>query len=68
MLRFGIAAILAVLYGRRVLAVIDSEIFQVVIAGLVLIALIGTGYSGYRLIRSARNYRKRESRLPGSAD
>ena len=52
MLRFGLEATLARLYGRGVLAVLQSETFQIVISGFVIVAIIGTVASAVLLWRS----------------
>jgi membrane protein YqaA with SNARE-associated domain len=52
LLRFGAEAVLARLYGRGVLAVLQSETFQIVVTGFVLVALVGTIASAVLLWRS----------------
>jgi hypothetical protein len=52
LLRFGAEAALARMYGRRVLAVLQSEPFQIVILGFIVIAVIGTVMSAVLLWRS----------------
>jgi membrane protein YqaA with SNARE-associated domain len=52
LLRFGAEAVLARLYGRGVLAILTSEIFQTVLAGFIVVAIIGTIVSGVLLWRS----------------
>ena len=50
--RFSIGAVLARIYGRRVLAVLQSDTFQTVIVGFIVIAVIGTMISAMLLWRS----------------
>ena len=57
LIRFSVAAILALIYGRRIIAVLESDIFQLIITGVVVIAIVGSAYSAYRLIRSTRTHR-----------
>ena len=52
LLRFGAEAALARLYGRRVLAVLQSEPFQMVVVGFIVIAVLGTLMSAVLLWRS----------------
>lgn len=52
LLRFGAEAILATIYGRGILRVLESDIFQLVIAGFVILALIGTAVTAVMLWRS----------------
>ena len=54
LLRFGTEAILAAVYGRSVLRVLQSDTFQQVILGFVAIAVVGTIASGVMLWRSTR--------------
>lgn len=51
LVRFGSEAILARLYGRGVLRVLESDDFQIVIAGFIAIALVGTIVSAVFLWR-----------------
>jgi membrane protein YqaA with SNARE-associated domain len=55
LLRFGTEAVLARLYGRGVLAVLQSEPFQMVIIAFVVIALLGTVASAVLLWRSTHH-------------
>jgi membrane protein YqaA with SNARE-associated domain len=52
LLRFGIEAALARIYGRGILAVLQSEPFQLVIVGFVIVAMTGTIASAVVLWRS----------------
>jgi membrane protein YqaA with SNARE-associated domain len=58
LLRFAIISILGRLYGRQVLAVLDSSTFKWIVAGFVTLALAGTVYTIYRLIVSNRSHRR----------
>lgn len=57
LLRFGVEAGLAVVYGRGILRVLESERFQMVITGFVVIAVIGTAASAVILWRSTHESR-----------
>jgi membrane protein YqaA with SNARE-associated domain len=57
LLRFGIEATLARLYGRGVLRVLQSEPFQMVVIGFIIIALLGTIVSAVLLWRSTHQKR-----------
>jgi membrane protein YqaA with SNARE-associated domain len=59
LIRFGLEAILARIYGRGVLRVLQSDAFQMVILGFVVIALIGTAISAAMLWRNSRQSRLR---------
>jgi membrane protein YqaA with SNARE-associated domain len=59
LLRFGTEAIFARIYGRGVLRVLDSDIFQMIVAGFIVIALIGTAVSAVLLWRSTHQRRLR---------
>lgn len=54
LLRFGIEAALAVRYGRRILAWIDSDLFHDIVFVSIALAAILTVLSVVRLIRSSR--------------
>jgi membrane protein YqaA with SNARE-associated domain len=54
LIRFGGEAALARVYGRGVLRIIESDSFQTVIIGFIVIAIIGTTVSGIMLWRSTR--------------
>ena len=57
LVRFGAEAALARLYGRRVLAVLQSEPFQMVVLAFVVIAVLGTITSAVLLWRSTHQKR-----------
>jgi membrane protein YqaA with SNARE-associated domain len=52
--RFGAEGVLARVYGRRVLQVLQSETFQAVIVGFAVLAIVGTIASGVVLWRNTR--------------
>ena len=52
--RFGVVSILGWIYGRRILTVLESNIFKGIMAVLIVAALVGTAYSTYRVIASTR--------------
>ena len=57
LLRFSAAAGLAVVYGRGILRVLESDAFQMVIGVFVVIAVIGTAATGVMLWRSTHESR-----------
>jgi membrane protein YqaA with SNARE-associated domain len=57
LLRFGAEAVLARVYGRGVLRILQSDVFQFVIIGFAVIAVIGTIVSGVMLWRNSRPQR-----------
>ena len=57
LLRFGAEATLARVYGRGILRVLQSDGFQLVITGFVVLAVIGTAASAVLLWRSTRRSR-----------
>lgn len=59
LIRFGLEATLARVYGRSVLRVLRSDAFQTVIIGFVVIAVVGTVISGVLLWRNTRDNRSR---------
>jgi hypothetical protein len=59
LIRFGSEAALARVYGRGVLRVIESEPFQMVVVGFIIIAVAGTLISGILLWRNVRQPRLR---------
>jgi membrane protein YqaA with SNARE-associated domain len=54
MIRFGIEAVLARMYGRGILRMLQSDAFQNVIIGFVVLAVAGTAISAVMLWRSTR--------------
>jgi membrane protein YqaA with SNARE-associated domain len=59
LLRFGIEASLARMYGRRVLGVLQSDGFQTVVVGFIVIAIMGTIISAVVLWRNTHHRRLR---------
>jgi len=59
LIRFGSEAALARIYGRGVLRMIESEAFQTVIIGFIVVAVIGTLVSAVMLWRNTRQPRLR---------
>ena len=59
LIRFGIEALLARVYGRGVLRLLESDAFQRVIVGFIVVAVIGTLFSAVVLWRSTRQPRLR---------
>lgn len=57
--RFGIEAALARTYGRRILALLDSDLFHEIVSFLIVIALALTVLSIVRLVRASRPQRRR---------
>lgn len=54
LLRFGLAAVLAHIYGRGILRVFESETFQMVAVGFVAVAILGTIVSAVILWRNTQ--------------
>ena len=54
LLRFGAEALLAITYGEGVLRALESETFQFVVMGFIVVAIAGTAASGLFLWRSTR--------------
>jgi membrane protein YqaA with SNARE-associated domain len=52
LVRFGAEAALARIYGRGILRVLQSDTFQMIVAGFIVVALIGTAVSAVLLWRS----------------
>jgi len=59
LLRFGLEAALARTYGRRVLAILDSDLFHDIVVVFMMIALVLTVVSTVRLLRLRRPTRRR---------
>ena len=57
LLRFGAEAALARVYGRGILRVLQSDAFQTVVFGFIIVAIIGSAASGVMLWRSTRDKR-----------
>jgi membrane protein YqaA with SNARE-associated domain len=54
LLRFGVEALLGVLYGRSILRLLDSDLFHDIVAGCIVLALVLTALSIYKVVRSTR--------------
>jgi len=67
LVRFGLAAVLARIYGRRIIRLLESDQFQAIVAGSIVIAFLGTAYSIYRLIQTTRKHRVGQSRATSIA-
>jgi membrane protein YqaA with SNARE-associated domain len=61
LLRFGVEAVLARIYGRGVLRVLQSETFELVVTVFVFVAIAGTTISGVMLWRSTKRPQLRAS-------
>jgi membrane protein YqaA with SNARE-associated domain len=59
LIRFGSEAVLARIYGRSVLRLLESDAFQRVIVGVIIVAILGTILSAVILWRSTRHPRLR---------
>ena len=57
LLRFGAETVLARIYGRRILRVLQSDTFQMVVVGFIVVALLGTIVSAVMVWRSTRDKR-----------
>jgi membrane protein YqaA with SNARE-associated domain len=62
LLRFGTAAGLALVYGRGILRVVESDAFRMVIGGFIVIAIVGTVTSAVLLWRSTHDSRVQTAR------
>ena len=56
-IRFGIEALLARRYGRGILRVLESDTFQMVVIGFIVVAVVGTVISAIALWRKTRDPR-----------
>jgi len=53
-LRFFAESLLALVYGRRILRWFQSDIFEYIIGGLMIVALVGTAITIVQMIRKVR--------------
>lgn len=53
--RFGIEGALAIVYGRRIVAVLDSDLFHDIVFGCIVLAALLTTISVIRLMKSTRS-------------
>jgi membrane protein YqaA with SNARE-associated domain len=59
LVRFGAEASLALVYGRRILRILQSDAFQMVVGGFVVVAILGTIASAVVLWRSTHDAKVR---------
>jgi len=59
LVRFGTEAALALVFGRKILQVLSSDAFHIVIVGFIVLAVIGTIVSAVLLWRSTRHHEVR---------
>jgi membrane protein DedA with SNARE-associated domain len=59
--RFGLEALLAVIYGKRIVSWLDSALFHDIVVGCVVLAAALTILSIVRLVRSTRPPRRRRA-------
>jgi membrane protein YqaA with SNARE-associated domain len=57
--RFGAESLLALVYGRQIIAWLRSDTMQMVIVGFVIVAIAGSAFSVYRLIAATTPARRR---------
>lgn len=60
LLRFGIDATLAAIYGRHIIRWIRSDTFEWIMAGFIVLAIAGTIFSARRVLRSTKRPVRRE--------
>ncbi len=54
LIRCGVITLLALLYGRQLVRWMNSDTFELFVGGFIVLALVGTAYSAWRVIRSTR--------------
>lgn len=54
LLRFGVDAALAAMYGRHIIRWIRSDTFQWIMGGFIVIAIAGTAFSAWKVFRSTK--------------
>jgi membrane protein YqaA with SNARE-associated domain len=59
--RFGLEALLAIRYGRRILSWLDSDIFHDVVTFFIVIAIVLTALSLVKIVRSTRSPSQRRA-------
>jgi membrane protein YqaA with SNARE-associated domain len=57
LIRFGLEAVLATIYGRGILRVLESDGFQMVVVGFIVVAILGTIITVVLLWRNTRSPR-----------
>jgi membrane protein YqaA with SNARE-associated domain len=60
-IRFGLEAALALVYGRRIIAWLDSDIFKYVVFGFIVLAVLLTALSIVRVVRATGPSRARRA-------
>jgi membrane protein YqaA with SNARE-associated domain len=60
-LRFGLEAALAAVYGRRIVGWINSDLFHDIVSGCIVIAIVLTTLSIVRIVRSTRRPTRRRA-------
>jgi membrane protein YqaA with SNARE-associated domain len=60
-IRFGLEAALALVYGRRIIAWLDADIFKDVVFGCIVLAVLLTALSIARVVRATRPARTRRA-------
>jgi membrane protein YqaA with SNARE-associated domain len=61
LLRFGLEAALAVVYGKRILSWLESDLFHDIVAFFIVIAIALTAYSIVRLVRATRPAKRKRA-------
>jgi membrane protein YqaA with SNARE-associated domain len=59
LVRFGAVSALGLVYGRRILTVFEFDLFKEIMVFIILLALLGTAYTAYRLVVTNWSYRRR---------
>jgi hypothetical protein len=54
LLRFGVEAWLAAIYGRRIIRWLDADLFQDVVMGCIVLTIVLTTVSILRIVRSSK--------------
>ena len=66
MLRFTIAGVLALLFGRRILAWAKNPVVEAFLVALIVICTVGSIVSAYSWIRRSKTARSAKPEMPGS--
>jgi membrane protein YqaA with SNARE-associated domain len=61
LLRFGLEALLAVEYGKRILSVLDSDLFHDIVFACIVLAVLLTTLSIVKLVQSTRSQTRRRA-------
>jgi membrane protein YqaA with SNARE-associated domain len=59
LLRYSITALLALLYGRQIIGILDSKAFKVLVGTLAVLAVAGSALTIVRVVRSTKSARPR---------